>query len=271
MQGFLTRLVGIALLLAGILGLVFAVAALVVVAQVQANMEGSIQQQLTLVDRALTATSDGLAIADTSLSQTVQTVGSLQGTIAGIGDTLSGSIPTLDAVAKLLGEDLPNTIEATQSTLSSAAASAQSVDGILKVLSALPFSSTEAYDPEVTLSAGLADVAASLNGIPESLRATQEGLAATSQSLSGVQGDFGAVASGIGAIGTSIESSRSVVSQYGGVLSDLRSMLGSVQASLGTWLGWARLGLSFLLVWLGIAQLALITQGLELIGRARRT
>jgi methyl-accepting chemotaxis protein len=204
------------------------------------------------------------------LVQAVDTVKTLESTVAGVGDTVASSVPVVDSVATLLGEQLPATIQTTQKTLESVAASSETIDELLAVMSAIPFLGVDAYAPEVPLSQGFLDVAAGLEGIPESLQTTREQLLTMNESLAGLEGGFDAIAENVGQIATSVGSAHTVLQEYGGVIDQLKSSVGWMSKALPTWVKYLRLGVSALLIWLGIAQFALITQGWELIGRSRR-
>ncbi len=269
MKQVLLRIAGIALIVAGIAGLVFSIAGLFVLVSVERQIEAAVDEQLALMDRTLVATADGLAVAEDSLDQAVLTIDSLEATLTGVGQTINATAPTLDAVAELLGEQVPATIETTQETLTSVASSAKLVDDILLLLTAIPFLGLDRYNPEVPLNEGFLEVAGSLDGIPASLSTAQEGLIATTDNLEGVERDFAAMAQNVGEIATSLEGARSVLVQYQGVVSDLKNLVSFVRQSLPGWLQTLRLALSLVLIWLGIAQFALITQGWELIGRSR--
>jgi hypothetical protein len=265
----LVRLIGIALLLSGIAGLIFSVAGLIILDRVRDQAEAFVVEQIGLVDQALSTTADGLALAGTSLSQAQDTVGTLEQTMSGVALGISDTIPMLDAIAELLGEQLPATIGATQETLYSVATSAQLVDDVLTFITAIPFLGTARYNPDVPLRQGFEDVATSLDGIAPSLKAAESGLAATHGNLQVLQQDFAAMAEDIGQVDTSLEDARSVLDQYQQIVHDLQGMLSTARQSLPDWLTGVQVAVSLLLIWLGIAQLGLITQGWELIGRSR--
>jgi hypothetical protein len=260
---------GIALMVAGVTGLIFSIVGLVVLGQLQRSIETSVTENLGLIGDALAATSEGLALAESSLTQATSTIEALADTAAGTGEAMSGTVSTVDAVAEFLGEQLPATVRTTQSTLMSAATSARLVDDVLALITGIPFLGTAPYDPEVPLHQGLEEIAASLDGIPDSLDTVQEGLVAASGDLQGVGGDLQLMASNIGQIATSVESAQSVLVQYQDVVAGLQDLVASVQEALPEWLLWLRLGLSLVLVWLGIAQIGLLMQGWELIGRSQ--
>lgn len=265
----LLRLVGIVLLLAGVAGLIFSVAGLIILDRVRDQAEAFVAEQIGLVDQALSTTAEGLLLADRSLSQAQDAVATLEQTMSGVGVGINDTIPVLDALAELLGEQLPTTIGATQETLYSVAASAQVVDDVLALITAIPFLGTARYSPDVPLHQGFEDVAISLDGIPASLEAAESGLTATHHNLQVVQQDFAAMAEDIGRMGTSLEDARSVLGQYQQIVQDFQAMLSSARQSLPHWLTGVQVAASLVLIWLGIAQLGLITQGWELIGRSR--
>lgn len=271
MRKLLTRTIGIALIIAGVTGLVLAIAGLLVLIRVEDNILSTAREQVGLLEQALSATSEGLDIAQVSLEQAVTTIETLESTVAGIGDAVGSSVPAVEGIASLVGVQLPATIETTQQTLESVAESAKTVDDLLVVISAAPLLGATEYSPDVPLSQGFQDVAESLEGIPDSLRLTGEQLLATTQSLQGVQDSLGIMTDDIGDIATSVGQAQSVLEQYEDVTAQLQTSTSWISDSLPSWVYWLRLGLSLLLVWLGIAQFALITQGWELVGRSRHS
>ncbi len=271
MKQILVRIAGISLIVAGIAGLIFSIAGLFVLASVERQIEATVDKQVEVMDRTLATTAEGLAVAEASLAQAVQTIESLEATMSGVGQTIQGTAPTLAVVAELLGDQVPATIETTQETLTSVASSAKLVDDVLLLLTAIPLLGLERYNPEVPLNEGFLEVASSLDGIPDALGAAQEGLITTMDNLAGVEQDFAFMAQSIGDIATSLAGAQSVLVRYQGIVRDLQDLVSSVRQSLPGWLQALRLALSLVLVWLGIAQIALITQGWELIGRSRTT
>jgi hypothetical protein len=269
MKRLVTLIAGIALVAAGVAGLILSIAGIVVLARVERVVEPVMMKQVELIDRTLATTAEGLALAETSLALAADTATSLETAVAGAGQAVGDTAPMVDSVADLLGEQLPATIRATQDTLASVATSAKLVDDVLSVVTAIPLLGTERYDPEVSLHQGLADVAASLDEVPISLGVAQEELTSTSGNLEGLHEDLTVMADDIGQLSTSLESAKSVVARYQGTVADLQALVASVRQGLPGWLRLLHLVLSFVLVWLGIAQIGLMIQGWELIGRGR--
>ena len=271
MKQILVRVAGIALIVAGIGGLGFSIIGLMAIQRVHERVEPALMEQVELAERTLAATAEGLALVETSLGDAAEMADSLESTMANVSRAAGDTVPILDSVGKMVGEQLPATLKATQDTLASVAQSAKLIDDVLAVVTAIPFLGLERYNPEAPLHQGLDDVATSLDDIPTSLVTAQEGLDIASGSLEELEGDFATMGESIAGLTTSLEKGESVVVQYQRVVDELQEAVVSVKQGLPKWLQWLRLGLSLVLVWLGIAQIGLLTQGWELIARSRST
>jgi len=269
MKPIYQRISGVALMTAGVMGILLVIAGIIFMVRVGPRVEASAAETLELVDRTLLTTEEGLVLAEDSLEQVVETIESLEVTMASVGQTIYGTVPLVDSVADLLGERLTETIKATQDTLSSVVKSAKLVDNVLSIVTAIPFIGTDRYQPEVPLHVGLERVATSLDEIPDSLGAAQEDLTSSSGKLDAMQDDFTVMADNIGQIATSLDSAQSVLAEYRGIVTDLQEQVSSVRQGLPVGLRWLGIVFTFVLVWLGIAQIGPLIQGWELIQRSR--
>jgi len=263
------RVTGIALMTAGVMGILLVIAGIIFMVRVGPRVEASLAESLELIDRTLLTTEEGLVLAEDSLAQVVETVESLEATVVSVGQTINGTVPLVDSIADLLGEKLTETIKATQDTLASVVKSAKLVDNVLSIVTAIPFIGTDRYQPEVPLHVGLERVATSLDEIPDSLGAAQEDMTSSSGNLDAMQDDFTTMADNIGQIATSLDSAQSVLTEYRGIVTDLQTQVSSLRQGLPVWLLWLGIAFSFVLVWLGIAQIGPMMQGWELIQRSR--
>ncbi|NOR90083.1 MAG: hypothetical protein GQ524_07485 [Anaerolineales bacterium] len=270
MKPIYQRITGFALMTAGVMGILLVIAGIIFMVRVRPRVEASTAESLELVYRTLATTEEGLVLAEDSLAQVVETVESLEVTMASVGQTIYGTVPLVDSVADLLGEQLSETIKATQDTLASVVKSAKLVDNVLSIVTAIPFIGTDRYQPEVPLHVGLERVITSLDEIPDSLGAAQEDLTSSSGKLDAMEDDFTTMADNIGQIATSLESAQSVLTEYRDIVTDLQEQVSSVRQGLPLWLRWSGVAFSFVLVWLGIAQMGPLIQGWELIQRSRR-
>lgn len=258
---------GVALFVAGAAGLAFCIVGLVILPRLERQVEVFASDQIDTFDRALSATLDGLLTAEDALAQATEAVDGLEGVMADVGQAINGTTPVLDVAAELLSEQLPTTIQAAQETLTSVATSAQLVDDILGVISVIPLLGTDRYNPEVSLHQGFRDMSSGLDGIPELLLTAGEGLSAGSEGLQDVEEGFAAMGRSVSETMASLESAQVVLEDYQGIVSDLQGTLFSVRDSLPRWLRALRWGLTLALIWLGMAQIGLMTLGWEVVGR----
>ncbi len=260
---------GYVLVVAAILGLIFNVAGLVVVAVVQWRAEAAIAQALDAVDQLLVATGDGLVVADQSLAQVGTALAATEATLRTSGTAVGNSVPALESLHATLGTDVPEILTATQTALASAQTSATAVDDILGGLSGLPFLGGLArYAPETPLGESIGQVNRSLDGLPVSVAVLSEGLDAATGSAREIQDDLDEMARNLEQLGASITDARDIVAQYQRVVDQMKAHAATLRARAPIWLALARWGVSFMLLWLIVAQVAIFTQGVELIERA---
>jgi len=267
LKRFLSIVVGTALLLAGIFGLVLSIGGLLVLPQLERQAEDVAAEQIEVFDRALAVTLDGLITAETSVVQAREAVDALEGIMADVGQAIDETTPVVEVAAELLNEQLPSTLETTQDALASVATSAQLVDDILGVISSIPLLGTESYSPDIPLHQGFQDVSDSMDGIPELLLIAGQGLEAGTGSLQDIEEGFAAMGRSIGETTTSLENAQAVLEDYQQIVGELQGAVSYVRESLPGWLRTIRWGLTLALIWLGVAQLGLITQGWERLGR----
>lgn len=259
------RLLGMTLIATAVLGLVISLAGLVVVGYAGARAQEALQRQVTVVDNALAATSDGLAVAETSLEAARRTVSNLSSVVGNVSQAVSDTEPGLVALQDLLGEQLPETIVSTQVALDGAAETATIVDGVLSALSLFGVR----YDPDVPLNVAIDRVSQSLAAVPPSLDTVAVGLGTTMTQLGTIASDLTEVETGLQAIAADLSDAARVIDQYQVVVSDLQAELVMLRTTAPGWIRVARWGGTVLLVWLGLAQLGLLTQSWQLLAQGQ--
>jgi len=271
MKPMLSWISGTALIFAAVLGLLFSLAGLIYLGRFSSRVTSSLTDTLDSLSQALVITQDGLDVADTALQDADSALISMTGTLDGVNQSLSGMDPTLDALRTLLGTDLPATIEATQDSLASAETSAKNIDGVLTSISRIPFLGALVYNPEVPLNETLASISDSLDPIPGSLRKAKIGLDTASTNLETINTDLDGVVQSTSAISASTVESQRVINEYQTLVSGIQTRVETLQTNLPGQLRLATLAAVFFFIWLGLAQIGLLTQGLELRSRGRKS
>ena len=270
MKPIFSRITGLALIVAAVMGLGLSLAGLVLLGGFSSRISTNLQSTLEYLDRALAITSDGLETAESSLQAADSALVSLVSTLDGVNESLQGMDPTLTALNTLLGKDLPGTIEATQDSLDSAQTSAKNIDNVLTSLSRIPFLGTLVYNPEMPLNETLGDISDSLDAIPRSLRDAKSGLDTADKNLATITSDLDNVAQSTDQIGLSIADALLVIDEYQTLVADMQTRTKDLRQELPGQLRLATLAAALLLIWLAIAQIGLLAQGMELVGRSKQ-
>ncbi len=270
MKSFSMRLTGIVLIFAAVCGLLFSLAGLIGTWALKPAVTNSLLSDVGTIHDALTATSDGLQIASDSLSTSIDSVTALQYTVQATADTIDTTTPMIETMAALARDDLPATITATQTSLLAAQESARIIDGVLGALNNIPFIPNNVYDPPVPLHVALADVSSSLQGLPPALKTIDQSLETSGENLKSIQKDINLMADNINTIQTSLKDAQGVIEAYQGLVADMQTRTTHIEEGLPGWLNILAILLTFLFLWLGIAQIGLFLQGWELLHSRER-
>jgi methyl-accepting chemotaxis protein len=216
MKSFLYKLVGIALILASIVGLIFSISVTVIMWQYKDVAVESISNSIDLINTALDATAEGLEVSQQALETSVKSIQALSGTVKATAQTIEATGPMLDSLSTLLNKDIPTTISATQSSLTAVAESAKILDGFLGLITSLPLINRYEYNPDVPLYTALIEVSESLNGLPDALSEMESGLKSSSDNVQVINAELQLMVDNINEIEESVEGFSNVVTQLDG-------------------------------------------------------
>jgi hypothetical protein len=261
------RIIGLILIMTGIFGLTISIVGLLAIWQGTAIAGAAVQRELAALDQALVTTDDGLAVAVGSLADARTTLASLADTIGGATRSITDTLPVMDSLGGLAGDELPQALRSTQAALGSAQETARVVDSVLGAISGLGLLSSATYNPKVPLSDSIGQVARSLDTLPASLNQVATGVGTARTNLGQLNKDLGAVATGIDGVKANLDDAAAVVNQYRGIVGDLRAQVSATRSAAPTWINLAGLGVGLLLIWLALAQLAIFAQGSEMLRR----
>jgi ABC-type transporter Mla subunit MlaD len=264
------RVIGVLLILAAILGLVVSIGAMYVIWNAQGNITTSLQTTIDLLGQTLETTAQGLVVTQGALQSSVDLIGNLQATVETTAKAIGSTNPLIDEIGGLMGEDLPNTIRATQISLETAQQSAATIDTLLRAMSGIPLIGPSiGYNPEVPLSEALGQVAQNLEDLPDAFMGMQENLKNTQDNMQIFESDLTVMAESVGQIQSSVAQYNQVIGGYQASLDQILAQLETLSANLPNIVRMVSIGLTAFLVWMAIAQLGLITQGWELITENR--
>ncbi len=269
MKTLIHKVLGISLLAAALVGLAVSLAGLILTLRVQEQAAAALIGAVDLLDRTLTTTENGFAVADAAMNDAIDALGSLQTTVDGVEAVMSNSLPTLESISELIGEKLPNTIRSTRRALTTAQTAARNVDNFLSTLSGLPLIGKAIYNPETPLNQTIGSVSDSLKDTPEMLSSSQSSLEQMTDSLGTISSEMKGVSGNVRSITASAVEAQRVLREYQTMVNDLHREVERIQERLPTWLRLANIGAILIFVWLALAQIAIAMQGLELLNRRK--
>jgi phage-related protein len=260
------RFLGTTLIVAGVLGLVLSFIGLILVARVGSIAQSSFARQISTLDQALTATADGLSIAENALGDTEEALASLSSTLTDATQAISDTQPALETLQDLTGTSLPEAISSSRQALASAQETARVADQVLGALSFLGLR----YNPEVPLNEAIGEVSASLADVPTELTNVAGRVGTASSNLDELTTDLEIVARDVDAIGTSVQSTGGVVAEYQRAVSTIQTEVAALREAAPGWITLIQWVSYLLLVWLALAQLSLLAYGRDLRERAEQ-
>ncbi len=264
MKKILYRIIGILLIAAAIGGLIFSLIAMYVVWKVKTPVSEGISSSVSLLTSTLDTTVEGLLLSQQALETSTQSLEALQSTLVTTGNAIVASEPFIENVGVLMKDQLPTTIEATQSSLEGVQKSTRLIDSVLR---ALTIFNRGAYQPDQPLHEAIADVSISLGEIPPTMIEMEESLSEATGNLDVIQKDLIFMADSVGEIDKSINEFNLVIEQYIELINGLKLQLENLETNIPTYWNWLASGVTIFLIWMAIAQLGLLTQGLELVRR----
>jgi methyl-accepting chemotaxis protein len=261
------RVIGIALMALGGIGLVICLAAMVAVARLQEAASTYLVAKLDALAADLDVTADGLVVIADSLTQLGVTTASIQRTLEEVDRGLGNAAQVIGNVSTVVGQDIPKVLGETNAALTTAESAARVIDRTLGVVWALLPSSRPA-EPSQPLAVSIANIGASLGDLSSSLDEIETGLTTATGDIERVRVQLRAGAASVGEITRSVSDARTVVTRYQVVVSNLKREIAQLRADLPGWLTTAAWWLAALLLLLGFTQAGLIVLGWDLYTRA---
>lgn len=257
------KIIGTTFIIASIIGLILSAAGIVLVWVVREPLTTNLVNTIDLVSSTLEATSSGLSAVDETLSSTILNITTLESTIQTASKSVDDSVPMVESISGLLSGNLPGAIEATQTGLTTLQDAAGTIESTLKLLTSIPFIPIERYAPEVAFTDALEDISENLDPISQSLVEMESTLNTTQSNITEISAELGNISQNISDLNNSLSDIQLVIEQYQEVITTAQEKIDSIQINLGMIITVTAWIFTIIFVWLGIAQLGLLTQGIE--------
>jgi peptidoglycan hydrolase CwlO-like protein len=279
MKTALRRILGILVMIAGILGLILAIAGIIGVWMAKPAVGQGLETTIATLNSSIDTSQQAMVITEQALQGTIDSVAALQVMLAATAQSVEDTKPMLDLITGFLGNQLPNTISAASSSLSTAQKGAEALDGAItafdtfrSVLTAVPLiggfipptTTAPRSSADKSLAESLGEVATELEDLPAMFTEMSKSLDNADNNLVTVQTSLVSMADSVGTITTSLEGYKTMVANSQGSMENLKGILTDFQANLGNILNTVAIVITVFLLWLLMAQVVILSQGYEL-------
>ena len=262
----INQIFGITLIVAAVLGILFNITGVVITWKYKDQVTTSAVTTVKLLTSTLDSTVQGLEVATSALEISINSVSALQNSVNAAATTIESAKPVLESLSGLIDGTLPKTITTAQTALNGAQEGARVIDSVMKVVAGLPFVSDNIYNPETPLHEALGKLSESLDELPTTLDTMGSSLDTSTSSVETIHQDITTIAENIGSIEASLEDAQAVLIEYKTTASVLSARLKILEERLPLIINVMAGVLTFIFIWLTLAMVGLLFQGLEMMG-----
>lgn len=265
MSTFLRRIFGILLALLALAGLIVTIYSLVQVVGSKEKLLVKVESGFALAEDALNTTNLSLDVVDSSLETGKTNISSMRDALLTLSQSIHDAAPILSSLSTLTGRTFPDTITATQASMTTAQTTAKSIEDILNLISRIPLMPGGPYNPEVPLYIALGQVADELGKVQPQLKTMEQDLVESKMDLFSLENDILNISQDLLLVNDNLTQAGKVVSQYRDLAKRLQAQLDSLKSQIPGWITIAVLFVSFILVWIAIFQIDLFIRAIKFI------
>jgi methyl-accepting chemotaxis protein len=273
----LRKIVGVALVIIGLLGLALSLAGTVISRQIIEDFGNAADNALLLTGQSLDTVNDTLTLTKQTLGEVTAGLDTVGEAAVNLSSTLDDTQPILEQVTQVAARDVPDGLDAVQTAIPDVAQAAGAIDDTLSILNAfqversifgvpIQFDLGIDYDPESPLDETVLELGQSLEGMPAGLRALEDDLTIANESLFVIGDNVLAIAEDLDRLNASVGELEPLIDEYLRLASETADLINQTRESLTQQLQTAKLIATLLFVWLGLSQIVPFYLSWELLG-----
>lgn len=270
------RIVGGIMFVVGIMGVILAGVGFYygrdVIDQIGAGLNGG----LVLALDSLDTIQDTVTLTKTAVTEAANTIVTVEKTVNDLSTTIGDTGPLVDQMSVVVTQEVPTSVEAIQASLIPTAEVARQIESTLSTLSEfsidrsflgvdLQFDLGIDYEPEEPLDESLLAISDSLDGVAVELRNLEPSLATNSDNVALMSENVALIAKDIASINEVVAEINPLLDQYGATFTQLENAILQVQANLDSYLQFAKIVLTVLMLWLAVLNSASLVLGYEMV------
>jgi methyl-accepting chemotaxis protein len=255
-----------------VLGTVLAVGGLLLVWDAEPSVSSAFTETIDLLDSTLVTTSESMELLNGMLLRMKGDLAGIRLSLDDASRSMQATADVTDSVADLIGEDFSMVVSETQQSLLTVQNSAQMIDNTLSLISRIPLigpSLSGGYRRDMPLGSSIQGVSESLEPVSGSLKDVQSGLKQTSQNFELMKDDLENLIVTIDGIEASLADAETKMTDYQLLFSRSKEKLQTVRTAAPKFVRNALLAGTVFFIWLLIAQVAMLLQGVDMMLRPR--
>jgi ABC-type transporter Mla subunit MlaD len=265
----LKRICGLLLVIISIVSLIISAGGLIGLWSARSAVTVALQDTAVLISQTVATTQEALKVADTALQNAADSLRVLSGSTDSLASSIGSTQNALNSVTLLVRQDLPKTIEAARTALTSAQSTARVVDGFLSGLSGIQFLNIN-YNPDVPLAQSIGDISASLSGLPTQLTKLGSDLDAINTNLPAATATIRGLGDTLGEMDTTLTNAHAVLNDYADQLKTAHTALQPIGDRVPMYVTLFIAVLSFIMLWIIVVQLITLALGVQWFKFSRR-
>lgn len=276
------RFLGFLMLLIAVGGIALALFGIRFGHQLVDNTAAKLDQTLLQTSQSLDAVSETVILAKNSLTDVNDLLETAEITADDIGQTVNGTRPTLDQISSVASDQVPASLETIEEAFPSLEQVAGVIDRTLVTLNSfriderilgldIQYDLGIDYAPEVPFDQSVRDLGQGLEGLPESLRTLKLYINVTNENLQTVSQDIHSLADNMRVVNGRIAELDPILDEYLILIGQTNDSTRQMRAQINNEVESVKNGITLVMIWLAVTQIAPFYLGWELLTNRRQT
>ncbi len=244
------------------------------------SIAANFDQTLQLTSQSLDTVSETLLLAKSSIADVNTVMETAETTADDLAQTVNETRPLLTQISAVTSEQVPDSLETIQAAFPSLEQVAGVIDSTLVTLNGfrideqilglnIQYDLGIDYEPEIPFDQSVRELGQGLEGLPESLRALQIYINVTNGNLQTVSQDIRNLADDLNVVNGRINELDPILDEYLVLITDSNDRTRELRGQINDDVQNMKNGVTLVLVWLAISQIAPLYLGWELVTNRR--
>lgn len=268
------------MLIIGLTGIVLSIAGARVGRRLIADLGTSLDNNLQLTVSSLETVNESLQLTKVTVRQISQGLDTMETTADNAATSLSQTRPLLQRISQITSDDLADTLDTLQAGMPDLVEVAASIDETLTLLSRFRIDRTILgiplrydlgvdYDPEVPFAQSVEEIGTSIEGLPGQLRTLETSFEVTNDNIETISSDMADIADDVATINDSVANLEPLLDELGAAVTEFSDSTRQTRTTVRQQLETFETVWTFVMIWLGLTQIAPLYLGYELLSGRR--